>query len=111
MGAWLHIGEGLAVRVWCLMSIWLARRDEVHNLCVPCVRENGCAAGGVGGNAWLCLCYAERTTDRSCGTEVVEESPVMVSKVVVILWGCTVGKDDSKGTQREKDCGLTLQLR
>lgn len=29
---------------------------------------------------------------RSCGTEVVGGSLVMVLRVVVILWGCTVGK-------------------
>lgn len=63
IAAWLHIGEGLAVYVWCLTGLWSARRQEVHNLCVLCARGNGCAAGGgARGNAWLCLCYAEGTT-------------------------------------------------
>ena len=33
--------------------------------------------------------------NRSCGTEVLEDYLVMVLKVVVILWGCTVGKYES----------------
>ena len=89
MVAWLHIGEGLAVYVWCLVGSEQFVAEMLCALCFVlwvCVRGNGCAAGGVGaGREGMLGCVCATWTGRPSGYVVVDWSLVMVLKGVVVL--------------------------